>query len=313
MKVVILSRSKKRTKIFHHFRDAFHELGHKASLKKYHRLESLCGEKIATAVYKVFLTAVKPDLMFIQSPLISPALIKWANKRMITILYSEDCLVHRDEKIWGRVKEIGRHATAMYMTPRGEVPLYRSHGINAKFITGGCNPAVHYVEPQPEAFYQSDVAFIGKPSTPERVEWLKTIKNRFDLKLWGPGWKKVGMQSEREEVFAPEYRKICAGAKIILGWNVDPTIDLYFSNRTWYTLGCGGFLLTAYSPNLEELFGRGVELDWFETVDECCKKIEHYLYHDEKRKEVANAGYKLAHSRYRYTDIVKKMINEVYL
>lgn len=311
MKVVILCRSKKRTRVFHHFRDAFEKLGHKASLKKYHRLESACGEKIATAIYKIFLTKIKPDLMFIQSPLISPGLIKWAKNHMATILYSEDCLVYKDEKRWKKLLAVGPHATAMYITPRGEIPLYRAHGINARFITGGCNPDVHYAESKPDPFYQSDVAFIGKPSTPERIEWLQAINRRFDLKLWGAGWEKVGMKSECEEVYAAEYRKICAGAKIILGWNVDPTIDLYFSNRTWFTLGCGGFLLTAYSPNLEELFGRGRDLDWFETIEECCQKIEHYLHHEQARKQIADAGYKLAHSRYRYTDMAKKMLNEV--
>src|SRR5210317_173437 len=50
-------------------------------------------------------------------------------------------------------------------------------------------------------------------------------------------WEKNGLSAAATDVYASEYRKICAGAKIILGWNIDPTIDLYFSNRTWYTLG----------------------------------------------------------------------------
>jgi hypothetical protein len=97
----------------------------------------------------------------------------------------------------------------------------------------------------PDKFYQSEVAFIGKVNTPERTECMREVAKHFDLKLWGKGWEEVGMKSMMKNVYAPEYRKICAGAKIILGWNIDPTIDLYFPNRTWYTLGCGGFLLTA--------------------------------------------------------------------
>ena len=97
----------------------------------------------------------------------------------------------------------------------------------------------------------------------------------------------------------------------MLGWNIDPTVDLYFSNRTWYTLGCGGFLLTAYTPNLEELFGRGKELDWFESFEECCEKIEYYLGHDEERRKIAAAGYQLAHREYSYDKMVERIIADV--
>ena len=113
------------------------------------------------------------------------------------------------------------------------------------------------------------------------------------------------------DVYAAEYRKICAGAKIVLGWNIDLTVELYFSNRTWYTLGCGGFLLTAYCPRLEELFGRGQELDWFESLDECCEKIEYYLAHDDERQNIAAAGYRLAHGEYSYDKMVERIINEL--
>ena len=131
------------------------------------------------------------------------------------------------------------------------------------------------------------------------------------MKLWGSGWEKYGLSAAATDVYASEYRKICASAKIILGWNIDPTIDLYFSNRTWYTLGCGGFLLTAYTPNLEELFGRGEELDWFESVEECCDKIEYYLQHDEERQKIARAGYQFAHNEYSYDKMVEKIIADV--
>ena len=140
---------------------------------------------------------------------------------------------------------------------------------------------------------------------------MQMLAKKFDLKLWGSGWEQYGLSAAATDVYASEYRKICAGAKIILGWNIDPTIDLYFSNRTWYTLGCGGFLLTAYTPSLEELFGRGKELDWFESVGECRDKIEYYLQHDEERQEIAKAGYQLAHNEYSYDKMVEKIIGDL--
>jgi spore maturation protein CgeB len=140
---------------------------------------------------------------------------------------------------------------------------------------------------------------------------MREVDKRFNLKIWGSGWEKVGMTAVAPNAYASEYRKICAGAKIVLGWNIDPTVDLYFSNRTWYTLGCGGFLLTLYCPSLEELFMRGGHLDWFESTQECCEKIEYYLQHPERREKIAAAGYDLAHGQYSYEKMVEKILKNL--
>jgi spore maturation protein CgeB len=200
----------------------------------------------------------------------------------------------------------------MYLTNRGEIPVYQERGVNARFMTGGCDPTAHRMTDNTDPFFQSDVAFIGKPNTPERAEFMQILAKKFDLKLWGSGWERFGLSVAAPDVYASEYRKICAGAKIILGWNIDPTIDLYFSNRTWYTLGCGGFLLTAYTPSLEEIFDRGKELDWFESVGECCDKIEYYLQHDQERRKIARAGYQLAHNEYSYDNMVERIIGDLH-
>jgi hypothetical protein len=229
---------------------------------------------------------------------------------MPVFMYFDDCLIDSEDSR-DEVFKFGRQADRMYITNRGEVPIYKENGVNASYITGGCDPLAHRVVKNPEAFYCSDVAFIGKPNTPERAACMAEVAKRFDLKLWGAGWEKVGLKAAAKDAYASDYRKICAGAKIVLGWNIDPTIDLYFSNRTWYTLGCGGFLLTLYSPSMEELFGRGVHLDWFESTQECCEKIEYYLQHPDERQRIAAAGFELAHRDYSYEKMVERIVNDL--
>jgi len=229
---------------------------------------------------------------------------------MPVVMYYDDC-IKNSSRSFEEIIKFGSQADIMYLTNRGEVSQYQQRGVNASFITGGCDPTAHRMIAIPERMYQCDVAFIGRPNTPERAEFIQVLAKKFDLKLWGSGWEKYGLSVSATDVYASEYRKICAGAKIILGWNIDPTIDLYFSNRTWYTLGCGGFLLTAYTPSLEELFGRGKELDWFETVEECCDQIEYYLQHNEERRKIARAGYQLAHREYSYDKMVERIVEDV--
>ena len=311
MRVFIIAKSKRHTRIYYYFKKAFQRLGHQANWIKYLKLKSYLGEKTATAFVDKLMFIAKPDLLFFHGRDISCELLLRAKKRIPVLMYYDDCIKGAGNSFEEVIKR-GQKADIMYLTNRGEVLQYQNRGVNARFITGGCDPTAHRMIESAEQFYQSEVAFIGRPNTQERAECMRMLAKKFDLKLWGSGWEKYGLSAAATDVYASEYRKICAGAKIIIGWNIDPTIDLYFSNRTWYTLGCGGFLLTAYSPSLEELFGRGRELDWFESLDECCDKVEYYLQHDEERQKIAKAGYQLAHSEYSYDKMVERIIEDIH-
>ena len=310
MKVFIIAKSKRHTRIYYYFKKAFQRLGYRVYWIKYLKLRSYLGEKAATALVDKLMSISRPDLLFFHARDISFDLLLRAKLRMPVVMYYDDCISGSSRRFEEVIKQ-GQQADIMYLTNRGEVPVYQERGVNARFITGGCDPTAHWMAENTDPSYQSDVAFIGKPNTPERAEFMQILEKKFDLKLWGSGWERFGLSAAATDVYASEYRKICAGAKIILGWNIDPTIDLYFSNRTWYTLGCGGFLLTAYTPSLEEIFGRGKELDWFESVGECCDKIEYYLQHDQERRKIARAGYQLAHNEYSYDKVVEKIIGDL--
>ncbi len=313
MKVIIISRSKRHTRTYYYLKKAFQQLGHRAIWLKYPRIRKYLGIKGADTVSGFIMKAFRPDMIFVHRSDISSSLLAKMKGRTKVVMYVDDCLRGLGKRQSEKQIALARHTDIFYLTNRGEIPIYQDQGVNAKFITGGCDPAAHYPVSSPPPFYRSDVAFIGKPSTPERLAFLRRVSENFNLKLWGSGWEAVGLKSQATDVYAAGYRRICAGAKIILGWNVDPTIDLYFSNRTWYTLGCGGFLLTAYSPNLEELFTQGVNLEWYNTEEECFEKIAYYLENDKKREEIASAGYKLAHSRYRFTHMAQKIIYDASL
>jgi len=310
LRVFIIAKSKRHTRIYYFFKKAFQRQGHPACWLKYLKLKSYLGERIATVLADKLMAVFKPDLLFFHGRDISDELLRRAKKRMPVVMYYDDCIRGSSRSFEDVVKQ-GRQADIMYLTNRGEIARYRDLGVNARFITGGCDPTAHRMIDRADPLYQSDVAFIGKPNTPERAQLMQVLAKEFDLKLWGSGWEKYGLRPAATDVYSAEYRQICAGSKIMLGWNIDPTIELYFSNRTWYTLGCGGFLLTAYSPSLEEIFGRGKELDWFESIEECCDKIRYYLQHDQERRKIARAGYELAHREYSYDKMVNRIIADV--
>lgn len=310
MKIMIFGKSKSRTRTNYYYKKSFAKLGHKVGWIKFNKLSSYLGERLSLKIAQKLTRWFKPDMLFIYFTDIPPEIMEeWACK-IPTVILNEDCI-----QGWGRMLDrlidFAQKASLMYLTDTGELSFYRDKGVNAQFITGGCDPEAHRIVKAPSGYYRSDVAFIGKPNTPDRLEFVQEIARRFDLKLWGSGWKKHGLKTWKNNAYPSDYRQICAGARILLGWHIDATIEKYFSNRTWFTLGCGGFLLTQYSPKMEEIFQRGHHLDWFESLEECCEKIEYYLAHEEERKQVALNGYKLAHEQYSFDQLAERILCDV--
>ena len=61
--------------------------------------------------------------------------------------------------------------------------------------------------------------------------------------------------------------------------------------RIFEVVSTGGFLLTQYTPNLEQFFDIDKEIVVFNTVDEARDKINFYLNNDTSRTKIARAGY----------------------
>ena len=103
-------------------------------------------------------------------------------------------------------------------------------------------------------------------------------------------------------------RCICASSKIVLGLNEVNSSPLYFSNRTFLTLACGGFHLTHYVPGLETVFENGRHLVWYHDSAECIELIHQYLADPEARNRVAEAGRELAFERHQYYHRVGRIL-----
>lgn len=61
--------------------------------------------------------------------------------------------------------------------------------------------------------------------------------------------------------------------------------------RVFDVLGCGGFLITNYQPEIAEMFEDGVDLVMYSSVPDLLDKIAYYLEHEDERKAIALNGY----------------------
>lgn len=155
--------------------------------------------------------------------------------------------------------------------------------------------------------YGSQVTFVGNifhpPVADERLalhryRLLRRVCERFALKIWGPQgdlqtdlrWDASWCPIIRWPAYHEELVKICRASDLVLGLNTINSVELYFSNRTFLTLACGGFHLTHYVPGLEQMFENHRHLVWFESDDECLDLIAYYLARPEQRRQIATEG-----------------------
>lgn len=75
--------------------------------------------------------------------------------------------------------------------------------------------------------------------------------------------------------------------KIAFNYNIADDINF----RTFEATGAGAMLLTNRTPDVEKLFEIGKEIVVYESLEDLYAKLEYYLNNEEKRKQIAKAGY----------------------
>lgn len=82
--------------------------------------------------------------------------------------------------------------------------------------------------------------------------------------------------------------------------------------RVLDVLGCGGFLITNYQPEIAEYFVDGKELVMYESLEDLKEKVHYYLEHEAERKKIAAAGYKKVKEEFSYEVKLREILEKVY-
>ena len=81
--------------------------------------------------------------------------------------------------------------------------------------------------------------------------------------------------------------------------------------RVFDIMGVGGFMLSNYQPEIEELFRVGKEIESYRTIDELEDKVRYYLAHEDSRVKIAIAGYRKVSEKYSYDARFGEMIKHL--
>lgn len=307
LRVLVFAKTKRHTRVPLHLIRGLVANGHHVCWLRSLRYRRLFGDAVASSYMKWRYRRYRPHLVLIYGRDVPEDVLR-AMSGTPRLVYYEDTPKHLEEPGEEHLR-IFRNSTILFTTARGMLPTLERHGVpRSSFLHGGCDPRDHHRVPF-DARYRSDVAFIGRPSEPDRLALMRILCERFDTKLYGEGWKQaLGIEPAMRSVYPRHYRKICASARIMIGIDVRHDVDLYFSNRTWLTLGCGGFLLTRYVPSLEEYFTNHRHLVWYRSAEECSELVRHYLANEEQRARIAAEGHRYVQEHHTFRHATAEMV-----
>ncbi|WP_022777574.1 glycosyltransferase family protein [Butyrivibrio sp. AE3009] len=98
--------------------------------------------------------------------------------------------------------------------------------------------------------------------------------------------------------------------------NLSTSLHSIFSGlplRTFDIIGAGGFILTNYQPETEELFEIGKEIVVYHSFEEMAALAKFFLTHESARMAILLAGYERVCRDYTYPVAVKKILDSVFI
>jgi spore maturation protein CgeB len=160
-----------------------------------------------------------------------------------------------------------------------------------------------------------DLVYVGVPAM--KLDRLLRLRRHFGrrLELYGKDWGGFrgaarrlldhGMLLCPRKLSDAETLRTYRSAKI--GFNMHQTYGP--SNLRTFELPANGVLQICDNPKgLSELFELDKEVVAFETLEEAVAKAEHYLAHDDERREIAWRGFRRAVSCWRHSDMLGRIV-----
>lgn len=147
----------------------------------------------------------------------------------------------------------------------------------------------------------------------ERISLLKILSGKHQMALYtfnlNDELKKIlkNVDYRGPVNYLSEMPQVFRASKI----NLCPVLKANKSGiplRALDVMGCGGFLLSSYQPELYECFVDGQECVMYSSIEDAVAKAEYYLSNDDLRKEIATAGFEKIKTEFRYEDRINVLL-----
>ncbi len=177
--------------------------------------------------------------------------------------------------------------------------LKQAYGVNGVYVPQFTNPERFKPAEKNEAKKYS-VLFVGSNHTKRgRKSVDYALQSKADLSVFGKFWEGYLEQKylKGQYINNDELYQYYSNADIVLN---DHREDMrYFgfvSNRIYDVTASGGFVLTDYLPEIEEIYGDSVAT--YKDFDEFREKLDYFLSHPEERAEMAEKARQITLERF---------------
>ena len=147
----------------------------------------------------------------------------------------------------------------------------------------------------------------------ERLILLDILSEKHKVDLWGPGTDETlsKVRWRKSAGYFDTMPKIFKSSKINLNISLK-CIASGIPLRALDILGCGGFLLTNYQPEIAEFFEDGTDLVMYTSLQDAAEKCDYYLEHEDERRQIAKNGYEKVKQFFGYESRLKEMLKFVH-
>ncbi len=192
------------------------------------------------------------------------------------------------------------------------------NSVNASFFPFGAKPIIPSEENNSEENKKHDILFIGSADM-RRIFLLEALVEQ-NLCVYGSKWQrnndlmshKLKKSIHHQAIWGKELHTVLQQSKIILNitrstfYGVETGLNL----RIFETLASGGFLLTDYCDELNELFTIGEHIESYRDAEELKDKVNYYLQHEEKRKKISLKGYEHFQKNFTWKARMKELLSK---
>lgn len=169
------------------------------------------------------------------------------------------------------------------------------------------------LEKEEDRIYFIEVCYLcRKLAEVERVCILNALALNRDIHLYTSEDPKdlEGVIVHPKVEYATECPKIFHLSKINLNITLR-SIESGIPQRVFDIMSVGGFVLSNYQEEMEELFVPDKEIVFFHNMEELVYKVNYYLNHEEERVQIAMNGYQKVKEYFSYPVALKKILKIV--
>ena len=201
-----------------------------------------------------------------------------------------------------------RQIDLIFMKERGDFDRYAREGVRCVYLDQACDIDEGPVEPPADATI-NDISFFGS-LTPPRAHSLLLLNRDRRVVIHaqrGRPWQRLGLDV-RPAVYGTDFAVAIASSRIVYGESVTLTVDGYWSDRLFRTLGRKGFLLTRYTLGLEQVFENHKHLVWAQTDEELTTQAARYLADADARQRIREAGFRHVRAHHTYDHRARELL-----